>query len=419
MNKESKSDAVDSKSYFLTRKKELVECELVSATSHKRVVKILEGSAKGKNKAIHPDGVAWGKLYPRLFTCSEKPSNFFVFKGRVLLKQTNDGNGVPSIDSNYRFQPFLSHVIDNINQKENTLLTGGAGVGKTTHVEQLAARCNQPLLRVNLNGETRLSDFIGKLNVIGGETVWVDGILPMAMKKGWWLLLDEVDFADPAILSLLHPVLEENPCLVIKENKGEVIKPHPSFRIFATANSIGAMQERAGSYSGTNTMNEAFMDRWQVVMVPNLPLKEEVQVVKSKVGGLKHRWAKRIVEFAHKVREKSVDGMEFSSDTFSTRRVLSWAKKTALLRSPIEGAKIAWLDKVPASDHEALLRILSLHFGNSGTRKSSKSETVAVGEPPVGKKRGRPAKNSNNMVAKRGRGRPRKNAAPVTTPTTP
>ena len=399
------------KHYFLDRKKQFVECELVKTTSHKRTVKILEGVSKGKTKSIHPEGVAWGKLYPRLFSSSDKPADFFVFKGRVLMKRENDTDGVPVLDSKYRFQPFLTHMIDNINLGENTLLTGGCGCGKTTHVEQLAARCNQPLMRVNLNGETRLSDFIGKLNVIGGETVWVDGILPMAMRRGWWLLLDEIDFADPSLLSLLHPVLEENPCLVIKENKGEVIKPHPNFRVFATSNSIGAMQERAGSYSGTNNMNEAFLDRWQVIMVPNLPLKEELQVVKSKVGGLKHRWAKRIVEFAHKVRDKSLEGLDFSSDSFSTRRVLSWAKKTALLRSPLEGAKIAWLDKMSASEHEAVLRILELHFGNSGTKRprkakaeSIKAETTSFA--PTKKARGRPPKSG----VKRGRGRPPKNS---------
>jgi cobaltochelatase CobS len=282
----------------------------------------------------------------------------------VLLPEPHKTALTPTTNKGYRFQPFLSHVIDAINSREHVLLTGGTGVGKTTHIMQLAARLNKPVLRANFNGETRLSDFIGKMSVIDGRTIWTDGILPLAMKQGYWLLLDELDFADPAILSLLHPVLEEDPSLLLKENGGELVRPHPNFQIFATANSVGAMNERAGSYSGTNTMNDAFTDRWLVVYVPNLPMAEEIKVIKEKVSGLKNSIVKRIVEFAHKVRNNEITDIEFG-DNFSTRRVISWAKKTALLQCPIEGAKIAWLDKMNKSDHDVITRILETHFGVS------------------------------------------------------
>jgi cobaltochelatase CobS len=237
------------------------------------------------------------------------------------------------------------------------------------------------------------------MHVIDGETKWVDGILPMAMRKGYWLLLDEIDFADPSVLSLLHPVLEENPVLVLKENDGEVIKPHPNFRVFGTANSIGAMQDRAGAFGGTNQMNEAFLDRWQVVLVPNMSEKEELKVIKNKVGGLKTRWAKRIVEFAQKVRDRKLEGFEFSSDSFSTRRVIAWAKKTALLGSPISGARLAWLDKMPESEQAIVIKILETHFG---TQKTSRR---------LGNKKG--ADIGFQPTVKRGRGRPKKNATAV------
>jgi cobaltochelatase CobS len=229
------------------------------------------------------------------------------------------------------------------------------------------------------------------MHVIDGATKWIDGILPLAMKKGYWLLLDEIDFADPSILSLLHPVLEDNPCLLLKENDGEVIKPHPDFRIFGTANSIGAMQDKAGSYGGTNQMNEAFIDRWQVILVPNLTEREEIKVIKSKGEGIKSVWAKRMVEFANKVRNNKLEGFEFSSDSFSTRRLISWAKKTALLGSPIQGAKLAWLDKMPASDQDIIKRILETHFGNTKRAKQA-NKTKGVSFNPTAKKVGRPKK---------------------------
>lgn len=383
------------KYYYLTKdntskeyKFELCELNNYVSSRYKRVITMLEGNDLGKVKEIHPEGVAWGKVYPRLFKSTEKPE-VFIYQGRVLVKRESGSPLVPLQDSNYRFQPFVSNVVDSINAGENILLTGGTGVGKTSSIEQIAAQCHVPLIRVNFNGETRLSDFIGKVHVVKGETHWVDGVLPMAMKNGYWLLLDELDFADPSILSLLHPVLEENPCLVLKENAGDVIRPHPNFRLFATANSIGAMQDRAGSYSGTNHMNEAFLDRWQVLMIPNLSLKEELKVVKNKVSGLKSSWAKNIVDFAQKVRAKKLEGIDLASDSFSTRRVLAWAKKTALLRSPIEGAKLAWLDKIQSSDHDALLKLLNLYF------KTSKKEKNNVASGPLD-------------PDKRGRGRPKK-----------
>lgn len=380
------------KFYYLERNKTFSEVNLLKTTPHKRLIEYIDGAQKGKQKAIHPEGAAWGSLYPRLHEAIKKPEGFFIYKGRVLLKNETPHALTPPHDPHYNFQSFTTHVIDSINHKENVLLTGPTGVGKTSPIVQLAAKTNQPLIRVNFNGETRLSDFIGKLQIVGGETKWVDGVLPQAMRLGYWLLLDEIDFADPAVLSLLHPVLEENPHLVLKENAGEVIYAHPNFRLFATANSIGAMQDKASSYSGTNTMNEAFLDRFQVILVKNLSAKEELKIVKKKVSGLKSRWAKRIVEFAQKVREQSIEGMEISGDGFSTRRVLHWAKKTALLRSPIEGAKLSWLDKMPGTDHEALMRILELHFGNAKRQRKEKV-TVAHGLNPGPKKRGRPRKN--------------------------
>lgn len=133
------------------------------------------------------------------------------------------------------------------------------------------------------------------------------------------------------------------------------------------------------------------------MVVPNLTFKEEIKIVKSKVRGLKNRWAKRIVEFAHKVRNKDSQlAMEFSGDNFSTRRVLAWAKKTALLRSPIEGAKLAFLDKLPSSEHEVMLQVLTTHFGNS-ERKRKQNNDVPVGE--IGKE--------VNVVFKKKRGRPK------------
>lgn len=403
------------KNYFFTREKEFVECEIVEATAHKRTIKLLEGDKAGKTFAVHPENVAWGGLYPRVFESPSKPSHYVVHKGRVMVGneeagQKLDANAIPAIKEGYRFQPFLKDVIDSIHARENVLLTGGTGVGKTTHITQLAGRIEQPLLRINFNGETRMSDLIGKIQVVGGETRWVDGVLPMAMRQGYWLLLDELDFADPAVLSLLHPVLEDDPVLVLKENSGEIIRPHSNFRLFATANSIGAMSDRAASYTGTNQMNEAFLDRWQVLLVDNLAAKEEVRVLKDESPALKPKWIRQIVDFANQARTKDSNGEQelgYTGDNFSTRKTIAWAKKTALHRCPIKGAKLSWLDKMPESEQEVMLRVLTTMFGPA--REAAKKASIRTGLRA--RKTTKPIILAGSVVTastpKRGRGRPK------------
>lgn len=399
--------------YFLTREHNLVPVEIVIKTAFKRQVKFLDGDKKNKVANVHPEGVAWGSMYPRIFTADQKPNNVFVFKGRALVgNYPAKAKDIPAIpeQQEYRFQPFIKDVIDCIHAKENVLLTGGTGVGKTTHIVQLASRVKQPILRINFNGETRMSDLIGKMTVINGETHWVDGVLPTAMRNGYWILFDELDFADPAVLSLLHPVLEQNPMLTLKENGGEIIKPHPLFRVFATANSIGAMSDRAGAYGGTNTMNEAFLDRWHVVFVDNLPEKEEVRVVRFEAPGLNATMAKKMVAFANMARRNDFGDSNglYSGDNFSTRKVLAWAKKSALHRDAIVGAKKSWLDKMPLGEQEVMMRILAAHFGGRRKRASnginklkgkkmgkSVSTASVVNIGSVQKRRGRPAGSKN------------------------
>jgi len=418
-----------SSGYFLDRDKTFLPATIVKETRKSRLLSVTLANGSVVQHRIHPTGVAWPGLYPRFFALDAAPTGAFVYRGRALAAgQTMQHPAIPSVNPHYRFQPFTADLIDAANHAEPVLLTGGTGVGKTSHVLQIAARIHQPVLRINFNGETRLSDLIGKLTVVDGATRWSDGVLPQAMRNGWWLLLDEIDFAEPAVLSLLHPVLEDAPTLTLKEHGGEVIRPHPLFRIFATANSIGAMQERAGSYAGTTTMNDAFLDRWQVLLVDNLPPQEERRVLLGEVPGLSPRWARRLVEFAALARQSGSEiAMRLSGDNFSTRRVLAWARKTALHRSPLTGAQKAWLDKVSSSDQEAVLRILHTHFGGKRTKTTPRSPSqgrVPSAAPAggtltaSGKRRGRPPKSSSastppvtGTASGKRRGRPPKSAS--------
>ena len=364
------------KSYFITRNREAIQCEVVEDTPKRRFIKITDKSNPlfDKQLRVHPKGVAYGKIYPRIFQASRQltESDFFEYKGRLLLKK--DGfHALTPVEETYIFQPITSQLIDSVLASDKMLITGGAGTGKTSHIEQIAARINQPEIRVNLNGETRIGDFLGKIHVEGGRTFWKDGVLPIAMKMGYWLVLDEIDMAEPNILSLLHPVLEDHGRLVLKENDGEVIHPHPNFRIFATANSIGSMQSKADAYTGTSTMNEAFLDRWHILEMPPMEPKVEIKVLSSKVPGLRRRSVKNIVQFANLIRNGR-DSEVQTTLTFSTRRCLQWAQKMALYRDPIKSAESVFLYKVSQEEKDWVIRTIKTVFATKHKEKKEKDE---------------------------------------------
>jgi cobaltochelatase CobS len=385
---------ISMKHFYLDRNRKFIECELLRGDNYKQFIRLLEGPEAGREMMVRPEGVAKGWLYPRIFHLDKKPTGHFITGRRIMLKREDSKNPlIPAVDTSFRFQGFAQDIIDDIVAGDHTLLTGGTGVGKTTHIVQLAAQTNIPLLRINLNAETRLSDFLGKIHVIDGDTKWIDGVLPMAMRNGYWLLLDEIDFADPALLSLLHPVLEENPQLVLKENAGEVVKPHPDFRIFGTANSIGAMKDRASSYAGTSEQNAATENRWNVIHVPSLSKADELRVIMARVKGIRRHYAKSIVDFASRVRSNKVEGgLDISPEGFTTRRVLKWAAKTALHDNPLKGAMKSWIDTVALSEQEPVIRALKLHFGASGRRKARVKPEESVDAIPVKVKKVNPTK---------------------------
>ncbi|GAF77064.1 unnamed protein product [marine sediment metagenome] len=143
------------------------------------------------------------------------------------------------------------------------------------------------------------------------------------MRNGLWLIIDEIDFADAEILSVLNAVLEPNGALVLKEKGHEVIKPHENFRLFATANAVGALAEYRGLYQGTNIMNEAFLDRWRCYVIDYLPADLEAKVLKASIDKMTISIADELVKVANMARQ-AFQAEELGS-TFSTRRLLAWA----------------------------------------------------------------------------------------------
>ena len=263
---------------------------------------------------------------------------------------------VPEKTSYYKFTDVVSDVVQDINERKNVLLTGHTGTGKTSLIKEIAARINQPVIRANLNGQITISDFVGFWMAKGGEMVWIDGTLPIAMRKGHWLILDELDYAEPFILAVLNSVLEPNGTLTLKEKGHEVIKPHENFRIFGTGNTIGVMQEYRGLYQGTNLLNEAFVDRWRVYYINYLSQADESQVIADAVPRMNVSITGTIVKVANMVRE-AFEKNEVAC-TFSLRRCIDWAEMMIRHRHPIAAAKNTIFSKISKDDAEIIEGII-------------------------------------------------------------
>lgn len=272
---------------------------------------------------------------------------------------------IPKASPHYEFQSYLTkRAILNIEAKyQPILLVGHTGSGKTSLPYELAARIGQPVIRANLNQQTTYADLIGQWTVQGGNMVWVDGILPFAAKNGFWLILDEIDYADPNILCSLNGVLDKNPSLNLKEKGREEVEIHPNFRIFGTGNGIGCMQEFRHLYQGSNLMNEAWIDRWLVLKVDYLNEEQEAKVMAASIAKLSINVAKELVKVANMVRKAFVE--ETVTCTFSTRRLFDWSEATIAevmmsetreekAEAPIRAAEYTVFNKIKREEAQAI-----------------------------------------------------------------
>lgn len=226
------------------------------------------------------------------------------------------------------------------------LLIGETGTGKTSIVQDIANCRNQPWTRFNLTGDTTVDEFVGKYTLSGGNTVWEDGILLQAMKKGHWLIVDEINVALPEILFALHSLLDDDRFVVVAAHDGQIVRPHNDFRFFATMNPVE-------EYAGTKELNKAFQSRFNMVLEMGYsPKKDEIEIVHQHTGLNKLEIAK-MVDVAIKVRAaKKADKVFY---TCSTRDLIHWARVTVL--SDIEtGFTVAVLHKAQ-SDKLEMVRI--------------------------------------------------------------
>ena len=254
-----------------------------------------------------------------------------------------------------------------IQHDDNLYCAGPTGCGKSASVLQLGSILNQPVRRVNCHRDMRSADFVGqKVVSVDPETnqsiiTWRDGVLPDAMRKGHWLLLDEVDALPAGIAMTLQAVLEHGRTLVLTGNEGEVVRAHERFRVIATGNTLGSGDE-TGLYAGTNIQNEANLDRYGVVVEFDYPdVTTETSLV-AKKSGLSEGMARKMVMVAREIRQAFAKEEVFC--TFSTRRLINWGQYTVRFGGKAKkAAAYTVLNRMNSSDRQVVEGVIQRVIG--------------------------------------------------------
>ncbi len=237
---------------------------------------------------------------------------------------------VPEIDSTYQFdQDTTMAVLAGFTHNRRVMIQGYHGTGKSTHIEQVAARLNWPCVRINLDSHVSRVDLIGKDTIVLKEgkqvTQWQEGLLPWAIQNSVALVFDEYDAGRPDVMFVIQRVLEaEGKLTLLDQNK--IIRPHPAFRLFATSNTVG-LGDMTGLYHGTHQINQGQMDRWNIVATLNyLPHDDEMNIMLAKfpamAKGKNKDTVDKMVRLADLTRAAFVNGD--ISTLMSPRTVMSW-----------------------------------------------------------------------------------------------
>lgn len=258
---------------------------------------------------------------------------------------------VPEIDENYQFDPETTQaILAGFMHNRRVLVQGYHGTGKSTHIEQIAARLNWPCIRVNLDSHISRIDLIGRDAIVLQDgkqiTRFQEGILPWALRRPIALVFDEYDAGRPDVMFVIQRVLEASGKLTLLD-QNQVIAPNPFFRIFATANTIG-LGDSSGLYHGTQPINQGQMDRWNIVATLNyLDASREENIIIAKLAELDSAKGKKLVKnmvaMANLTRSGFINGD--ISTVMSPRTVLSWAENYLIFHSVETAFKLTFLNK--------------------------------------------------------------------------
>jgi len=276
---------------------------------------------------------------------------------------------VPDIDTSYRFDRDTTlAILAGFAFNRRVMVQGYHGTGKSTHIEQVAARLNWPCIRINLDSHISRIDLVGKDAIVIRDghqvTEFREGILPWALQSATAIVFDEYDAGRPDVMFVIQRVLEvEGKLTLLDQNR--VIRPHPAFRLFATTNTIG-LGDTTGLYHGTQQINQGQMDRWNIVTTLNyLPHDQEVEIVLAKSPQYDNPEGHKIVSQMVSVADLTRSGFMAGdiSTVMSPRTVLTWAENAKIFNDLAFAFRITFLNKCDEMERGSVAEYYQRCFG--------------------------------------------------------
>jgi len=295
---------------------------------------------------------------------------FGIDSDMVAPAYSQGSDHVPDLDPDYLFdKPTTLAILAGFAHNRRVMVSGYHGTGKSTHIEQVAARLNWPCIRVNLDSHVSRIDLVGKDAIVLKDgkqiTEFRDGILPWAYQHNVALCFDEYDAGRPDVMFVIQRVLESSGRLTLLD-QSRVIRPHPAFRLFATANTVG-LGDTTGLYHGTQQINQAQMDRWSIVTTLNyLPHDNEVGIILAKSKNFAKTAEGRdqinkMVRVADLTRNAFMNGD--LSTVMSPRTVLTWAENADIFKDIGFAFRLTFLNKCDELERTLVAEFYQRCFG--------------------------------------------------------
>ena len=282
---------------------------------------------------------------------------------------TSPDEHVPDIDEDYLFNRDVTlAILAGFKHNRRVMIQGYHGTGKSTHIEQVAARLNWPCIRINLDSHVSRIDLVGKDAIVLKDgkqvTEFREGILPYALQSNTALVFDEYDAGRPDVMFVIQRILEVQGRLTLLD-QSKVIRPHPAFRLFSTTNTIG-LGDTSGLYHGTQQINQGQMDRWSIVATLNyLPHDDEVHIVLAKAKSYDTDSGREAV--ASMVRVADLTRSAFMNGDLSTvmspRTVLTWAENAEIFNDVGKAFALSFLNKCDELERPVVAEFYQRCFG--------------------------------------------------------
>src|SRR6202167_4676492 len=280
------------------------------------------------------------------------------------------GEHVPDFDPDYLFDRDTTlAILAGFAFNRRVMVTGYHGTGKSTHIEQVAARLKWPLVRINLDSHVSRVDLVGKDAIVLKDgkqiTEFRDGMLPWALQNNIALCFDEYDAGRPDVMFVIQRVLEVSGRLTLLDQR-RVISPHPAFRLFSNANTV-RLVDTSGLYHGTQQINQGQMDRWSIVTTLNyLPHDKEVDIVLAKAPHYRARKdggeiVNKMVRVAHLTRNAFIGGD--LSTVMSPRTVITWAENADIFHDIGFAFRVTFLNKCDELERPLVAEFYQRCFG--------------------------------------------------------